>query len=100
MACHDHTEYPGNTTHHVKEGKLLFIHAHNTGYDWCKGAHDRQKTRHDDSAAAMLFIEFMRIVQIFFLEQKAVAPVEHGRTDLSSKPIPYCIPQYTGYGYE
>src|SRR5687767_7861711 len=100
MTSHDHTENPGNTTDHVKEGKLPFIHAHNTGHNGCKGAHDGQETRHDDGAAAMLFIEFMRIVQIFFLKQKAVAPMEHSRSDLSSKPITYGITQYTGYGYE
>ena len=63
------------------------IHENNTGNNRCKGSDKWQEPRKHNSTATMFFIKLFCLNEVVMFEEKPIFPAEHGRPDLTAKPI-------------
>ena len=67
--------------------KLLFVHGYDAGDNGSEGADDGQEAGKDDGLAAVLVIKLLCLVEMSFLEQLVVLPMEEEGPALVTKPI-------------
>ncbi len=82
-----HEEYPGQAADHIIDRELFPVHGNDARDDRREGSDDRQEAGEKNGLSAMQLIELLRLVQVFFLEEKIILPVEEVGAALMTEPI-------------
>ena len=93
-------DHPQHAAHDVEHRKARIGHLCHPRHEGREGADEGHEARHDDGDAAMLLIEGVRAVEGLAVEEAAVFPAEHLRTDVAANGVVHGIAQHGGHGQQ
>ena len=79
--------WPGDTAEYVVRDKPGILHPADAGHKGHEGANDGDETGQDNGLSPVLFIEFMRPVQVLFVKKAHILLEKNFRADVMPYPV-------------
>ena len=82
---------PDETTDDIEEGERRVAHLPHAGQDRSKGPNDGHEAGQDDGLGAVTVKKNFRLVEVTFVEEDGIGPLEKSRADCPAKPVAEAI---------